>query len=98
MHSKRGWLRREWSALGPGIVSGAADDDPSGIATYSIAGARFGTSLIWLAVITWPLMAVVQTTCARLGMVSGEGFAGAHATPAQNERHREVLEHLCRGE
>src|SRR6185295_9313336 len=70
-------IRRSLQALGPGVVTGAADDDPSGIATYSIAGAKFGTSLLWTAIITWPLMAVVQMTCARLGMVSGEGLAGA---------------------
>jgi Mn2+/Fe2+ NRAMP family transporter len=58
-------------------VTGAADDDPSGIATYSIAGAQFGTSLLWTASVTWPLMAVVQMTCARIGMVTGEGLAAA---------------------
>jgi NRAMP (natural resistance-associated macrophage protein)-like metal ion transporter len=63
--------------LGPGVVTGAADDDPSGIATYSIAGARFGTSLLWTAFLTWPLMAAVQMTCARIGMVTGHGLAGA---------------------
>ncbi|HXO19616.1 MAG TPA: divalent metal cation transporter [Thermoanaerobaculia bacterium] len=64
-------------ALGPGVITGAADDDPSGIATYSIAGAQLGTSLLWTACLTWPLMAVVQMTCARIGMVTGEGLAGA---------------------
>lgn len=63
-------------AFGPGIITGAADDDPSGIATYSIAGARFGTSFLWTALLTWPLMAAVQMTCARIGMVSGQGLAG----------------------
>jgi NRAMP (natural resistance-associated macrophage protein)-like metal ion transporter len=70
-------LRRFWAALGPGIVTGAADDDPSGIATYSIAGARYGTSLLWTALITWPLMAAVQAMCARIGMVTGRGLMGA---------------------
>ena len=70
-------LRRLFSVLGPGVVTGAADDDPSGIATYSVAGARFGTSLLWTAWVTWPLMAVVQMTCARIGMVTGRGLAGA---------------------
>ena len=70
-------VRRFVSNLGPGIVTGAADDDPSGIATYSIAGARFGTSLLWTAWLTWPLMAAVQMTCARVGMVTGRGLAGA---------------------
>src|ERR1035437_558231 len=53
----RKWPRRFFSALGPGLVTGAADDDPSGIATYSIAGAQLGTSLLWTALLTWPLMA-----------------------------------------
>lgn len=66
-----------WKSLGPGIVTGAADDDPSGIATYSIAGAQFGTSLLWTALFTWPLMVAVQTMCARIGMVTGQGIAAA---------------------
>jgi len=70
-------LKRFLRALGPGLVTGAADDDPSGIATYSIAGAQLGTSLLWLAWFTFPLMAAVQMMCARIGMVSGEGLAGA---------------------
>ena len=69
--------RRFLANLGPGIVTGAADDDPSGIATYSIAGAQFGTSLLWTAWLTWPLMAAIQMTCARIGMVTGRGLAGA---------------------
>src|SRR5450830_1643496 len=74
---KRSLLRRFLSTLGPGIVTGAADDDPSGIATYSVAGAQLGTSLLWTAFFTWPLMAAVQMMCARIGMVTGEGLAGA---------------------
>jgi len=70
-------LRAFWKSLGPGIVTGAADDDPSGIATYSIAGAQFGTSLLWTALFTWPLMVAVQTMCARIGMVTGQGIAAA---------------------
>ena len=70
-------IRRVWNALGPGVVSGAADDDPSGIATYSIAGAQLGTTLLWTALITWPLMASVQAMCARIGMVTGAGLASA---------------------
>lgn len=69
--------RKFWSAAGPGIVAGAADDDPSGIATYSIAGAQFGTGLLWTALLTWPLMAAVQSMCARVGMVTGRGLIGA---------------------
>ncbi len=59
------------------MISGAADDDPSGIATYSIAGAQLGTTLLWTALITWPLMAAVQSMCARIGMVTGTGLATA---------------------
>ena len=70
-------LRRIWRALGPGVITGAADDDPSGIATYSIAGAQFGTALLWTAVFTWPLMAAVQSMCARIGMVTGRGLMSA---------------------
>ena len=72
-----GLLRRVLSVLGPGLVTGAADDDPSGIATYSIAGARLGTTMLWTAWLTWPLMAAVQMMCARIGMVTGRGLAGA---------------------
>jgi NRAMP (natural resistance-associated macrophage protein)-like metal ion transporter len=71
---RRSAIRRFLSALGPGVVSGAADDDPSGIATYSIAGAQLGTSMLWTALLTWPLMAAVQMMCARIGMVTGRGL------------------------
>jgi Mn2+/Fe2+ NRAMP family transporter len=54
------------------LITGAADDDPSGIATYSIAGAQLGTALLWTAFITWPLMAAVQFMCARIGLVTGQ--------------------------
>ena len=70
-------LRRITRALGPGVTTGAADDDPSGVATYSITGAQLGTSLLWTAWLTWPLMAAVQMLCARIGMVTGMGLAGA---------------------
>lgn len=63
--------------IGPGLVTGAADDDPSGIATYSIAGAQLGTNLLWTAFLTMPLMAAVQMMCARIGMVTGRGLAAA---------------------
>src|SRR6476661_2122556 len=66
-----------FSNLGPGLITGAADDDPSGIATYSTAGALLGTGQLWTALVTWPLMASVQMMCARIGMVTGEGLAGA---------------------
>src|SRR5579862_2411952 len=68
-------VRHFWRSLGPGLITGAADDDPSGIATYSIAGAQFGLSLLWTAILTWPLMAAVQMMCARIGMVTGRGLA-----------------------
>ena len=70
-------LRRFWSSLGPGLITGAADDDPSGVATYTITGAQLGTSLLWTAFLTWPLMAAVQLMCARIGMVTGRGLAAA---------------------
>jgi NRAMP (natural resistance-associated macrophage protein)-like metal ion transporter len=70
-------IRRFWRSLGPGVITGAADDDPSGIATYSIAGAQFGTTLLWTSLVTWPLMASVQMMCARIGMVTGRGLAAA---------------------
>ena len=74
---RKNLVRRFFSALGPGLITGAADDDPSGVATYSVAGAQLGTSLLWTAAITWPLMATVQMMCARIGMVTGQGLAGA---------------------
>jgi len=65
-----------WNMLGPGLTTGASDDDPSGIATYSQAGAQYGFGLLWLAPLTFPLMAIVQEMCARIGMVTGRGLAG----------------------
>jgi Mn2+/Fe2+ NRAMP family transporter len=70
-------FRAFWKALGPGIIVGAADDDPSGIATYSVVGARLGPAMLWTALLTWPLMAAVQSMCARIGMVTGQGLAAA---------------------
>jgi len=69
-------MRLLLKSLGPGIITGAADDDPSGIATYSVAGAQLGTKLLWTALLTWPLMAAVQFMCAQIGMVTGQGLAG----------------------
>ena len=66
-----------WRALGPGVIVGAADDDPSGIATYSVVGAQLGPAMLWTALLTWPLMAAVQSMCARIGMVTGQGLAAA---------------------
>ena len=68
---------RFFANLGPGLITGAADDDPSGIATYSTAGTLLGTGQLWTALVTWPLMASVQMMCARIGMVTGRGLAGA---------------------
>src|SRR5579884_2957515 len=67
--------RNYWYLLGPGLTTGASDDDPSGIATYSQTGAQYGFSLLWLAAFTFPLMAVVQEMCARIGLVTGRGLA-----------------------
>ena len=62
--------------LGPGLITGASDDDPSGIATYSEVGAQFGYSMAWVMLFTWPLMAAIQEISARIGRVTGEGIAG----------------------
>jgi len=67
--------KKYWNTLGPGLTTGAADDDPSGIATYSQTGAQFGFGLLWMAALTFPLMAVVQEMCARIGLVTGRGLA-----------------------
>lgn len=65
-----------WKAFGPGLITGASDDDPSGIATYSQAGAGFGLATLWTAVLSFPLMAAVQEMCARMGAVTSKGLAG----------------------
>jgi NRAMP (natural resistance-associated macrophage protein)-like metal ion transporter len=67
---------RLWKALGPGLVTGAADDDPSGIATYSQAGAQFGFQLGWTLLLTYPLMVAIQVISARIGRTTGKGIAG----------------------
>ena len=67
--------RKYWHILGPGLTTGAADDDPSGIATYSQTGAQYGFGLLWLAPLTFPLMAFIQEMCARIGLVTGRGLA-----------------------
>lgn len=68
---------RFWKLLGPGLVTGASDDDPSGIATYSQAGAAYGLSTLWSALIAFPLMAAIQQMCARIGLVTSHGLTGA---------------------
>lgn len=70
-------LVRYFRLLGPGLVTGASDDDPSGITTYSMAGASLGYGMLWTAIATFPLMAAVQLICARIGLVTGRGLAGA---------------------
>jgi len=68
-------IRGSWKILGPGLTTGAADDDPSGIATYSQAGAQHGFRFLWMSVFSFPLMAVVQEMCARIALVTGRGLA-----------------------
>ena len=67
---------RFWKLLGPGLVTGASDDDPSGIATYSQAGAAYGLSTLWTALIAFPLMASIQQMCAKIGLVTSQGLTG----------------------
>ena len=69
-------VRGFFADLGPGFITGAADDDPSGISTYSVTGASFGYMPLWTALFSFPLMAAVQLMCARLGLVTGRGLAG----------------------
>lgn len=71
-----GRFHRFFTNLGPGLITGAADDDPSGISTYSVTGAAYGYAPLWTALFSFPLMAAVQMMCARLGMVTGRGLAG----------------------
>ena len=78
-----GWVALTWERLkehplarvGPGLITGVADDDPSGIATYSQAGAQFGLNLLWTMPLAFPLMAAIQSMCARIGRVTGKGLA-----------------------
>ena len=62
-------------SLGPGLITGASDDDPSGIATFSQAGARFGFGMLWLVIFQYPLMMAIQEMCARIGLITGSGLA-----------------------
>jgi NRAMP (natural resistance-associated macrophage protein)-like metal ion transporter len=70
-------LSNFWKLLGPGLVTGASDDDPSGIATYSQAGAAFGLTTLWTSLLAFPLMAAIQQMCARIGLVTEQGLTGA---------------------
>jgi len=65
-----------WKKIGPGLVTGASDNDPSGIATYSQAGAAYGLSTLWTSVVAFPLMAAIQQMCARIGLVTSQGLTG----------------------
>src|SRR5205823_876496 len=76
MMMERSRVKRFFKLLGPGLITGASDDDPSGIGTYAVAGASLGFATLWTALFTLPLMAAVLLTCARIGMVSGMGLAG----------------------
>src|SRR5438034_1064986 len=77
-------------ALGPGLVTGASDDDPSGVATYSQAGAKFGFSLLWVSLLTLPLMAGVQEICDRTALATGRGL-GELAASKFSRRSRPLL-------
>jgi NRAMP (natural resistance-associated macrophage protein)-like metal ion transporter len=70
------YLKKLVKKIGPGFITGAADDDPSGVATYSQTGAIFGFSQLWLALFSFPFMVVIQQMCGRIGMVTGKGLAG----------------------
>src|ERR671937_888402 len=76
MKEKRNPARRLIQLIGPGFITGASDDDPSGIGTYSVAGASFGYATLWTALVTFPLMATVQFVCAKIGLAAGRGLAG----------------------
>ncbi len=73
---KKSILKKINKVFGPGLITGASDDDPSGIATYSQAGAVFGLNTLWTAVLTFPLMAALQEMCARIGLVTNKGLIG----------------------
>src|SRR5581483_3762751 len=73
--NSRSSIKKFLALLGPGLITGASDDDPSGIGTYAQAGAAFGYSVLWTALITFPMMLSVQYMCAKIGMVSGKGLA-----------------------
>lgn len=76
INKKSNKLTRFWKLLGPGLITGASDDDPSGIATYSQAGAAYGLSTLWTALIAFPLMASIQKMCAKIGLITANGLAG----------------------
>src|SRR5262245_61820020 len=71
-----GGLKSLLGTLGPGLITGASDDDPSGIGTYVVAGASLGYSTLWTALVSFPMMTAIQYTCAKIGLVTGMGLAG----------------------
>ena len=72
---KENRLVKIFRKLGPGFITGAADDDPSGVQAYSQTGAQFGYSQLWTAFFSFPFMSIVQETCGRIGMVTGKGLS-----------------------
>src|SRR6266849_1621790 len=75
MMQEKNPVKRFFKSLGPGLITGASDDDPSGIGTYAVAGASLGYSTLWTALVSFPMMTAVQFTCAKIGMVSETGLA-----------------------
>ena len=74
--SKSSSTKETLKSLGPGLITGASDDAPSGIATFSHAGAQFGFGMLWMALFQYPMMTVIQEMCARIGLVTGSGLGG----------------------
>jgi Mn2+/Fe2+ NRAMP family transporter len=87
------FLKRSFAVLGPGLITGAADDDPSGISTYSVAGAAYGYATLWIALLTFPLMAAIQLMCARLGMVTRSRPNSFRSKKSRLEHRRHLPEH-----
>src|ERR1700686_1930777 len=85
-----GWMRGYLRAFGPGLVTGASDDDPSGIATYAQAGSTFGFGFLWTALLTLPLMAAVQEICDRTGLATGRGL-GELATERLGSKAKKLV-------
>jgi Mn2+/Fe2+ NRAMP family transporter len=83
-------LKRSFAILGPGLITGAPDDDPSGISIYSVAGAAYGYATLWIALLTFPLMVAIQLMCARLGMVTAA--LDGRQSPARETAFRSSIE------
>lgn len=85
-------LKRFAKVLGPGLITGASDDDPSGIGTYAQAGAQFGFATLWTTLVMLPMMTAVHYMCAKIGLVSGHGLAGVlrehHPVPSTRQSSR----------